>query len=319
MTTAALPRSKVKDQSRVALSVESFLEAVRREELNLQSFMLLHHGEVAAETWWPPYQPNDQYHVFSLSKSFCSTAVGLAAQEGLLSVDDLVLDYFPSYRTPDIERNMGELRIRHLLTMSTGHTQDPTGAIRNAADGDWVRAFFESPIEAAPGSLFVYNSGATYMLSAIVQAVTGQTTLEYLQPRLLKPLGIEQATWEMCPRGINTGGWGLRVTTEDIAKFGLLYLRKGLWQGQRLISEAWIEAATVAHIPTPTENGIDKRQGYGYQFWRCQPNGVYCGRGMKGQFCIVLPEQDAVIAITSDENRMQLILDQVWEHLLPAL
>jgi CubicO group peptidase (beta-lactamase class C family) len=242
----------------------------------------------------------------------------MAVNDGLLSIEQTVLPFFPEYITPEIERNMGALRIRHLLTMSAGHAQDPTGAVRTATDGNWVKAFLETPIEHSPGSKFVYSSGATYMLSAILQKTTGQSLLDYLQTRLFEPLGIEHATWDRCPLGINTGGWGLSLKTEDIAKFGQLYLRQGVWNGQRLLSEEWIEEATSCHISTESMKGIDKQMGYGFQFWRCR-YGAYCGRGANGQFCIVMPEQDAVIAITANDVRMQHILDLIWEHLLPAL
>ncbi|MBW7461807.1 serine hydrolase, partial [Paenibacillus sepulcri] len=150
-----------------------------------------------------------------------------------------------------------------------------------------------APVEHEPGTHFVYNSGATYMLSAILQKVTGQTLLEYLQPRLIEPLGIKGAAWDVCPRGINVGGWGLNVTTEDIARFGQLYLQKGMWNGQRLLTEEWIAEATSSQISNGDGGVNDWAQGYGYQFWRCR-HGVYRGDGAFGQFCIVMPEQDAV-------------------------
>jgi len=318
MSKNVLLRSKPEDHNVIPRGIEAFLESVEAGGLNLHSFMLVRHGQVLAEKWWAPHHPDAPHTLFSISKSFCATAVGMAVEDGLLSVEDLVIRYFPDYVTPEIEKNMGSMRIKHLLTMATGHSQDPTGIVRNAHDGDWVKAFFETPIDEPPGSRFVYNSAATYILSAIVQKVTGQSMLDFLRPRLFDPLGIEDATWDTCPLGINIGGWGLSLTTEDIAKFGQLYLRNGVWNGRRLISEEWITAATSFHISTAAMDGIDKQQGYGYQFWRCRFN-AFCARGVNGQFCIVLPEQDAVIAITSDEPRMQAILDTVWEHLLPAI
>jgi hypothetical protein len=202
--------------------------------------------------------------------------------------------------------------------MSTGHAEDTTPYLRQQPDGDWVKAFLARPVEHTPGTYFVYNSGATYMLSAIIQRLTGTTLLEYLRPRLLTPLGIEQATWETCPRGINTGGWGLSIRTADIARFGQMYLQKGVWQGQQLLPQSWVEAASQPQIDNPREPNIDWRQGYGYQFWRCR-HGAYRGDGAFGQYCIVMPEQDAVLAITSGLGNMQPPLDLVWEHLLPAM
>ncbi|MEK3910122.1 serine hydrolase [Paenibacillus sp. FSL H7-0331] len=318
MTEHLLPRSKPEDQNIIPQAIEQFIIAIEAAGLNMHSFMLLRHGYVVSEKWWPTHHPDEPHALFSISKSFCSTAIGMLVDDGLLSIEEPVLQYFPDHMTPEIESNMSSLLIRHLLTMTSGHSEDPTNLIRNTQDGDWVKAFFETPIEEAPGSRFVYNSGATYLLSAIVQKVTGQTLLDYLRPRLFQPLGIENVTWESCPMGISCGGWGLNLTTEDIAKFGQLYLRKGVWDGKRLVSEDWIEKATSVHISTAAMDGIDKQQGYGYQFWRCQFGG-FCGRGANGQFCIIMPKQDVVIAITSDEKRMQALLDIVWEKLLPAI
>jgi hypothetical protein len=211
------------------------------------------------------------------------------------------------------------MRVRHLLTMSTGHDVDATGPTRAQADGDWVRGFLSLPVEHAPGSKFVYNSAATYMLSAIVQKRSGKRVLDYLKPRLFSPLGIEGPTWETCPKGIDTGGWGLSVKTEDIARFGQLYLKNGQWNGRQVVPEAWVEAATHRHVSngdpaTPS----DWSQGYGYQFWRCRHE-AYRGDGAFGQFCVVLPGLDAVLAVTSGTGDMQAILDAAWEHLLPGM
>jgi len=153
------------------------------------------------------------------------------------------------------------------------------------------------------------------MLSAIVQKVTGTTLLQYLTPRLFEPLGIENPTWEVCPRGINTGGWGLSIRTEDIARFGQMYLQKGMWDGKQILPAAWIEEATRKQVSNEPNTAEDWRQGYGYQFWRCR-YGVYRGDGAFGQYCIVMPDQDAVLAITGGVGDMQAVLNQVWRHLL---
>jgi hypothetical protein len=202
--------------------------------------------------------------------------------------------------------------------MGTGHIEDTTDSLHKTQDGNWVKAFLQAPVVKTPGTHFLYNSGATYMLSAIIRQVSGQDLLEYLQPRLLEPLGIEGATWETCPRGLSIGGWGLNITTEDIAKFGQLYLNKGVWDGRRILEESWIEEATSKQISNGDGGANDWAQGYGYQFWRCQ-HGAYRGDGAFGQFCIVMPEQDAVLAITSASNDMQAVMNAVWEHLLAAM
>jgi hypothetical protein len=186
------------------------------------------------------------------------------------------------------------------------------------SDGKWTRGFFEVPVLHEPGTHFLYNTGATYMLSAIVQKTTGMKLLDYLQPRLFEPLGIQQAKWDESPQGINVGGTGLHIKTEDIARFGQLYLQKGRWNGHQILPEAWIEEATRSHISNGDDPASDWAQGYGYQFWRSR-HGLYRGDGAFGQYCIVMPEQDAVLAMTGGVDDMQKPLNLVWELLLPAM
>ncbi len=314
-----LPRAHPESLGIDPAALLAFLTVAEQKPLGLHSFMLLRHGQVAAEGWWAPYTASYPHMLYSLSKSFTSTAVGLAVSEGLLNVEDLVVSFFPDALPPKIDANLAAMRVRHLLTMSTGHDADATGRTRAQPEGDWVRGFLALPVEHAPGTKFVYNSAATYMLSAIVQKRSGKSVLDYLTPRLFGPLGIEGSTWETCPKGIDTGGWGLSVKTEDIARFGQLYLQKGQWNGRQLVPQAWVEEATHRHIANgdPTKLN-DWSQGYGYQFWRCQHD-AYRGDGAFGQFCIIMPEQDAVLAITSGTGDMQAILNAVWEHLLPGM
>jgi hypothetical protein len=190
--------------------------------------------------------------------------------------------------------------------------------VTSSSDGNWVKTFLALPVERAPGTHFVYNSAATYMLSAIIQKLTGGTLMEYLRPRLFEPLRIAGATWETCPRGISIGGWGLSVKTEDIARFGQLYLQRGNWNGRQLVPEKWIEEATSKQISNGTSETSDWAQGYGYQFWRCR-HGAYRGDGAFGQFCIVMPHQDAVLAITSGVPDMQAVMNAAWDYLLPGM
>jgi CubicO group peptidase (beta-lactamase class C family) len=298
-------------------AILAFVEAVEQNIESLHSFMLLRHGQVLAQGWWSPYEAERPHMLFSLSKSFTASAIGLAVAEGLLSVDDLVLSFFPEDAPAKPSEHLAAMRVHHLLSMSTGHAEDTTFYMRQQPDGNWAKAFLARPVEHTPGTHFLYNTGATYMLSAIIQRLTGGTLLDYLRPRLLTPLGIDQATWETCPRGINTGGFGLSVTSDAIARFGQLYLQKGVWQGTRILPEAWVEAASTAQISNSSPN-IDWAQGYGYQFWRCR-HGAYRGDGAFGQYCVIMPEQDVVLAITSGVGEMQPPLDLVWKHLLAAM
>ncbi|KQX65846.1 serine hydrolase domain-containing protein [Paenibacillus sp. Root444D2] len=312
----SLPRSQPERQGIASSSITSFLKEVKDRSLELHSFMLVRHGHVVSEGWWTPYLPERPHMLFSLSKSFASTAIGLLVGEGRISLDDRVVSFFPEDMPPEVSPHLAAMTIRHLLMMGTGHAADTSGKMQSTEN--WINNFLNLPVEHEPGTHFVYNSGATYMLSAILQKVTDQTLLEYLQPRLLEPLDIQGATWESCPRGIHIGGWGMKIKTEDIAKFGQLYLQKGQWAGYQLIPESWVEEATTKQISNDSSTNNDWAQGYGYQFWRCR-HGAYRGDGAFGQFCVVLPEQDAVIAITSGVNNMQDVLDTIWEHLLPAM
>jgi CubicO group peptidase (beta-lactamase class C family) len=315
--TTQLERTSPEAQGMPSSAILAFVEAADRSLQYLHSFMLLRHGAVIAEGWWSPYAPQYPHVLWSLSKSFTSTAVGLAVDEGRLTLEDRVIDFFPEETPAEISENLAAMQVRHLLSMNTGHAQDVTGARPSHPDNSWVATFLEQPVAHKPGTYFVYNTAATYVLSAIVQKLTGQTLTDYLTPRLFQPLGIENPFWESCPRGINVGGWGLNITTEDIARFGQLYLQRGQWQGQQLIPAAWVEEATSAHSDNSRNEDPDWAQGYGYQFWRCRHN-AYRGDGAFGQFCIVFPEHDAVIAITAGVGNMQAVLDLVWEHLLPA-
>jgi CubicO group peptidase (beta-lactamase class C family) len=313
-----LSRGAPEAQGIPSAAIGAFVGAVERQLHDMHSFMLLRHGQVVAEGWWAPYAPEHPHMLFSLSKSFASSAVGFAAAEGLLALDDKVLPFFPDAAPAKVGEHLAAMRVRHLLTMSTGHADDATAAMFEDPDGDWARGFLKKPVEHAPGTHFIYNSGATYMLSAIVQRRSGMTLLEYLRPRLLEPLGIDGATWESCPRGVNVGGWGLNITTESIARFGQLYLQGGVWRGRRVLPQGWAEEASARQVSNGTNPASDWEQGYGYQFWRCR-HGAYRGDGAFGQFCVVMPAQDAVLAVTSGLGDMQAVLDLAWEHLLPAM
>jgi CubicO group peptidase (beta-lactamase class C family) len=317
-----LPRSTPEAEGVSSANIEAFLDAVAQSKHEFHSLMIVRHGRVIAEGWWKPYAAEIPHTMYSMSKSFTSTAVGLAVSEGKLSVEDKVTSFFPNDLPAEVSANLAALQVKHLLTMSVGSEHEPTGAM--VQQENWVRAFLASPISHPPGSVFLYNSAATYMCSAIVQHVTGQKVIDYLTPKLFTPLGVEGMAWETCPRGINTGGWGLSIQTEGLAKFGTLYLQKGKWNGKQIVPAEWIEEATTKHIqqsdppkPARPHEDNDWLQGYGYQFWRCRHN-AFRGDGAFGQFTIMLPEHDAVIAITGESSDLQGELDLVWEHLLPA-
>ena len=292
-----------------------FIDAIEAAELELHSLMVIKNRHVIAEGWWVPFSHDDVHLLYSLSKSFTSTAIGFATQEGLLKIDDPVISFFPDQLPENPSELLASMKVRHLLSMSTGHAADDMTEMVGREDRDWVKGFLAREVVYEPGTHFLYNSSASYILSAIITKLTGLTTLDYLRPRLLDPLGIVNATWETCPKGISVGGWGLSVTTDAIARFGMFYLLKGIWDGHRLLNEAWIEDATSFHISNGDNPDSDWAQGYGFQFWRCRHR-AYRGDGAFGQYCIVAPEIQMVIAITSSTSNMQAILDLVWKHLV---
>lgn len=314
-----LPRSSPEAQGVSSAELRAFVEGASKRINTLHSFMLVRHGQVVAEGWWKPEAADKPHVLHSLSKSFTSTAVGLAIEEGKLGLDDPVLKFFPDEAPADPSDNLKAMRVRDLLTMTCGHDVE----MKRTNDVPWAKTFLAHPVPHKPGTHFQYNSMGTYMLSAIVTKVTGQAVADYLTPRLFAPLGIENPKWETSPQGINCGGWGLYLRTEDIAKFGQLYLQKGKWGEKQLVPEKWVAEATKYQVPNkdaPSGRGNkpDWQAGYGYQFWQCQ-HGAFRGDGADGQFCIVIPEQDAVIAITAKTGDMQAEINVVWELLLPAL
>ncbi len=310
----ALPRSTPEVQGVDSAVIRAFVEAADKQVNSMHSFMLIRHGHVVAEGWWKPEAAEKPHVMHSLSKSFTSTAIGLAVAEGKLNVDDPVLKFFPEQAPAEPSDKLKQMRVRDLLTMTTGHNEE-TKLLTSTAP--WVKTFLAHPVAHKPGTHFQYNTPGSFMLSAIVSKVTGQNVLEYLKPRLFEPLGIENPEWPVNPQGETFGGWGLKVRTEDIAKFGQLYLQKGKWNGKQLVPTAWVEQATAKQVSNGSDPARDWDQGYGFQFWRCRHN-AYRGDGANGQFCIILPELDAVIAITANTKDMQAELNVVWDKLLPA-
>ena len=320
---AQLPRSTPEAEGVSSTAILDFIKAVENSKNEFHSIMILRHGKVIAEGWWKPYRADLRHTMYSVSKSFTATAIGFAVTEKKLSVNDKVISFFPEDLPDTVSDYLKELSVKDLLTMSVGQDPEPTGPVIVTQE-NWVKGFLATPIKHKPGSVFLYNSLATYMLSAIVQKVTGEQVLQYLTPRLFSPLGIKNIDWEIDPKGINSGGWGLRLKTEDMAKFGQLFLQKGKWQGKQIIPSAWVEEASTFKIDQKPElsqaekDKSDWTQGYCYQMWRCK-NNAYRGDGAFGQYIIVMPDQDAVIAITSETGDMQDELNLVWKYLLPAM
>ena len=296
--------------------------------VTFESLMILKHGKVLFEDWYGEAAVGIPHAMHSVSKSFTATAIGMLVDQGKINVRDKVIDYFPDDLPEELSDNLKAMTVHDLLTMNCGHE---TEVNRRGAD-NWVKAFLAHPVTKKPGTWYCYNSMGTYMLSAIAQKVSGEKVLDFLTPRLFEPLHIDIPQWDESPQGINTGGWGLYLKTEDMAKFGQLFLQKGVWNGQQLLSENWIKEASKYQVPSvpsgtrpdnAAERGLTPENstfmlGYGYQMWMC-PEGAYRADGARGQYIIVYPDADAVIAVTADSSNLQAEQDLIYKYLFPAL
>ena len=328
--TKSLPREEA--SAKLAKASEKYLKAVADAGQDLHSIMVLKDGAVVFEKWMSSGKENEPHILNSVSKTFTSMAVGLAVSEGKLSIDEKLVDIFPEHCPENPSEFLKEITVEHLLTMTCGHSTDPTYASRTNMETSWIKLFMEHPVTHKPGTLYCYNSLGTYVLSAIVQKKTGEKVADYLFPRLFRPLGINNVSWAESPEGINTGGWGLFLKTEDLAKMGLMILQKGQFEGKQVIPAEWIEAASAYQVPcVPAGMNSDQAhtmkkaaktsdwlQGYGYQMWRCRYNS-FRADGANGQYIIMIPEKNAVVVTTANIQDMQGEIDLIWKHIYPAL
>lgn len=304
-------------------------------EMGLHSFMVLRHGKVASEAWWTPYGPDKPHTLFSASKTFTGLAAGFAVEEGRLSLDDRVVDFFPDYLPAKACENMEKMQVRHLLTMTTGFAKDPHDFPWPRPDDilatgphcchqgieqkqiDWIRNFFNHYVAYEPGTEFVYCTHGTYLLSVIIQRAVGRTVSQYLNEKLFQPLGIGAPYWETGPDGCTVGGWGLMLTTEQLAVVGQWMLNGGSWNGAQLLSQAWIRDASSVHI-TMEHLNEPHTAGYGYQLWIDQREGAYHFKGAFGQECTVIPGKDMVISYTggSSAQARRAAAEKIWELLV---
>ena len=281
----------------------------------MHGFVIVRHGKVIAEGSWKPFDTlNETHMLFSHSKSFTSSAVGLLADEGRVDLDERVVEIFSNDVPAKVSDNLSRLRVRDLLTMNAGKKDDLPGD-----SGNWVREFLASEFVRQPGQRFRYDSDATYMLAAIVEKRSGERMMDYLKRKMFDRIGITKA-WSTCsPQGIPCGGWGMNMTTREIARFGQLYLNRGKWEGEQVLSPFWVDLATARHTATGRPASTpDWAVGYGFQFWRCR-HGAYRADGAGGQYTIILPELDMVVSANAGCNNFQMELNLVWDHLLPAV
>ena len=321
---ALMDKASPESQGVPSAAIVRWIDACEREigpDHSLHGFVIVRHGKVIAEGTWAPYDTLNRPHMlYSHSKSFTSTAIGFLVDEGKIDLDARVLSFFPDKAPDKPSENLRALRVRDLLTMNVGASY--TDAERKDIEGDWVKAFLANDIEKEPGTVFKYDSCATHMLAAIAERVTGMKLMDFLKARLFNPIGMTSPWSTVSPTGVACGGWGMNMTTRDLARFGQLYLNQGVWEGTRILSREWVALATARQtwsgaIAVTGEDGSDWHQGYGFQFWRCRHN-AFRADGASGQYTIVMPEQDAVVSIHAGLRDMQQEINLVWDHLLPA-
>ena len=328
--TKSLPRAEA--SAKMAKAADKYFAAVAKEGQDLHSIMVVKDGNVVLEKWMSKGKENEPHILNSVSKTFTSMAVGLAISEGKLALDEKLVDIFPEHCPENPSEYLKEITVEHLLTMSCGHSTDPTHESWEVKDKSWIRFFMEHPVTHKPGTLFCYNSLGTYVLSAIVQKRTGEKVVDYLYPRLFRPLGINNVSWLESHEGINTGGWGLFLKTEDLAKMGLMILQNGQFNGCQVVPAEWIESASSAQVPCVpagmNSDDADKLrkvaktsdwlQGYGYQMWRCRYN-AFRADGANGQYIIMIPDKNAVVVTTANIRDMQGEINLIWKYIYPAL
>lgn len=302
-----------------------WLDALEATGTEMHGMMLARHGRVCAEGWWKPYAPEMIHSQQSLTKTYAVTALGALHDEGLLSLEERVADILPEYLPPKPDGALREMTVRHLLCMSSGMR----GRV-DIADPQWLRRFFEQPVEEAPGAGFQYSGICTAVGAAILRKRTGCGLLEYMGPRILERIGIDASRVKSLRMGdgLEYAGGGFFTTTEDNLRLIQLYLNRGLWAGRRVLSEAWCEEVTRRQIDTAGERAHnpgseDNYVGYGLQCWMCRPQGVYRADGAMGQFAIAVPRLGLAVSITQTADlrahQQQKVLDTVWDVLLPGV
>lgn len=298
-------------------AILDFMEAVERRRTSLHSFIIMRHGKIAARSFYAPYTENLRHRIYSVSKSVTSAAAGIAVKEGLLNLSDKAAGFFPEEIEKPLHPFTARMTVKDLLTMRTVHKSSV-----DTSKGRWVHSFLNTHPSHPSGTTFAYDTTGTHMVCAIIQKLSGQTLEEYLRKRLFDKIGIGPVYWEKCDQGINLGGSGIWCTTEDMARFGQLYLQDGVWNGERIFPEGWVEESFTPHADNSNANfTLDGCHGYGYYFWKTRYG--WCAFGMGGQLIVIVPEKELVFACTANtmelKDGQQLILDSLWETIYPAL
>jgi CubicO group peptidase (beta-lactamase class C family) len=316
-----LPRSTPAASGVSSRAIGALLDRLAAQSVECHSLMIVRRGQVVAEGWWAPYSAQRPHLLYSLTKSFTSTAVGLAIADGLLALDDRVVDVLPDQVPADISEQGRRVTVHHLLSMTAGHTADSLEEAWQLEPDDLVKGFLRVAFTEPEGSRHTYDNATTFVLARMVERVTGRSLPELLDERLFQPMGIEHAEWDRVAGGAAFGFHGLHLTTEAVAAFGELLLRGGVWNDQQLVPREWLDLATTRHaetLPLPGwSQNPDFLNGYGYQFWISRHG--YHGHGAYGQYCVVVPSKELVIAVTASIDQEDALPGLFWECLLPGL
>jgi CubicO group peptidase (beta-lactamase class C family) len=290
-------------------------EAIETRSLDVHGVVIVRNGYIVAETYYAPFTQDTRHMLYSVTKSFTSALVGIAIGEGYIEgVDQHVLDFFPDRTFANVDARKEAMTLEHLLTMQAGLDWEEGMPAYTAMyqSGDWVGYVLDAPMVTKPGEQFVYCSGCSHVLSAIVHKATGMSSLDYALSRLFKPLGIDTVSWETDNDGIRAGGWGLDLTPRDMAKFGYLYLNNGNWDGQQVVPADWVATSVEKHV------GTGDGGGYGYQWWTYPPLDAYTAIGRDSQLIFVIPDQDLVAVFTADISDTNVLFELIEDYVAPA-
>lgn len=296
--------------------LSDMLAAIEQQHLNLHSLLIIRNGYLVSENYFGSYQQDTRHELYSCTKSFIATLIGIALDKAYIdNTAHRIMDFFPERTFANLDGQKAAMTLEDLLTMRSGlGWQEGDLAYQTMyVSSDWVKVVLDEPMAASPGSQFNYCSGCSHVLSAVLSQTTGMNTRDFADQYLFEPLGITNAKWDTDAEGIPIGGWGLQITPRDMAKLGYLYLHQGQWDGQQIVSAAWVENATRTHTET------DGTLGYGYQWWTYPSLAAYTALGRAGQTVFVVPELDLIVVTTAEMNGHDQIFQLIEQYILPAV
>lgn len=295
--------------------LNEMMASIDAQAINLHGIVVIRHGVIVAERYYGAFNESGRSEIYSCTKSFISTLIGVALDKGLLgSIDQPVLGFFSDRSFENVDERKQTMTIRNLLTMTPGLTWEESDAtyMQLYSSADWTKTILDRPMAFQPGSQFEYNSGASHILSAIIQKSTGMNTADFARTNLFEPLGITGFQWSADSAGLSIGGWGLQLTPREMAKLGYLFLRRGEWDGRQIVSSDWVNAATKKQV------SADNTLGYGYHWWISADGSAYMALGRYGQAIYVKTDLDLVVVITAQEDNHDRALGLIGAYILPA-